>query len=368
MHHSGDKYFWMADHYPAERLSLRSASANRVLLQIPDHENWMTMGEVDLESAPWLVHPQAVYMHEAQTYLVQDLDLEQHIARLEPRPVDYYTQPRTDTSVQLEALIEQATLPALTKSYGEIIVTSRITGYRKIKWFTHENLGDGMLDLPPSVLNTTGYWLSLSEAAVSKLRQEGMWRNDPNQYGPDWGRQRNLARSRDGYCCQVCGMEENDRAHDVHHKTPFRAFESAFQANQLDNLTTLCPSCHHRVETNLRVRSGLAGLAYTLGNLAPLFLMCDDRDLGIHSDPKSPLAGGNPAVLIYDRIPAGIGFSQRLYEIHEMLLQRAYQLVAACECVDGCPSCVGPGGENGLGGKQVTLALIQAILASGPDS
>ncbi|HEX6303728.1 MAG TPA: DEAD/DEAH box helicase [Anaerolineales bacterium] len=368
LHESGNKYFWMADHYPAEGFSLRSASANRVLLQIPGNDTWMTIGEVDLESAPWLVHPQAVYMHEAQTYLVQDLDLEQHIARLEARAVDYYTQPRTETSVQLDALTEQSKLPSVTKCYGEIVVTSQVTGYRKVKWFTHENLGDGGLDLPPSTLNTTGYWVSLSEAAVSKLRQNGMWRNDPNEYGPEWTRQRELARSRDGYRCQVCGMEENDRAHDVHHKTPFRAFESAFQANQLDNLTTLCPSCHHRVETNLRVRSGLAGLAYTLGNLAPLFLMCDDRDLGIHSDPKSPLAGGNPAVLIYDRIPAGIGFSQRLYEIHEMLLQRAYQLVAACECVDGCPSCVGPAGENGLGGKQVTLALIQAILASEPDS
>jgi DEAD/DEAH box helicase domain-containing protein len=368
LHHSGEKYFWMADHYPAEGLSLRSASANRVLLQIAGEDTWMTIGEVDLESAPWLVHPQAIYMHEAKTYLVQELDLEQYIARLEPRPVDYYTQARTDTTVQLESLTEESILPAVTKSYGEIIVTSQVTGYRKVKWFTHENLGDGMLDLPPSVLNTTGYWLTPSEAAVSKLRQSGMWRNDPNQYGPGWDRQRELARSRDGYRCQVCGIVENDRAHDVHHRTPFRAFESAFQANQLENLITLCPACHQRVETNLRVRTGLAGLAYTLGNLAPLFLMCDDRDLGIHSDPKSPLAGGNPTVLIYDHIPAGIGFSQRLYEIHDMLLERAYRLVAACECVDGCPSCVGPGGENGLGGKQVTLALIEAILDQGPVS
>lgn len=362
LHHSGDKYFWMADHYPAEGLSLRSASANRVLLQVPDDDVWMTIGEVDVESATWLVHPQAVYMHEAQTHLVKELDLEQHIARLEPRLVDYYTQPRTETSVQLEALTQQFILPLVTKSYGEIIVTSQVTGYRKIKWFTHENLGEGSLDLPPSVLNTTGYWLSLGEAVVSKLRQSNMWRNDPNQYGPDWARQRELARARDGSRCQVCGVEEKDRAHDVHHKTPFRAFESAFQANQIDNLITLCKSCHHRVETNLRVRSGLAGLAYALGNLAPLFLMCDDRDLGVHADPKSPLAGGNPAILIYDRIPAGIGFSQRLYEIHEILLQRANQLVGACECADGCPSCVGPGGENGMGGKQVTLALIEATI------
>ncbi len=89
--------------------------------------------------------------------------------------------------------------------------------------------------------------------------------------------------------------------------------------------------------------------------------MCDDRDLGIHSDPKSPLAEDNPAVLMYDRVPAGIGFSQRLYEIHDTLIQRAHELVSQCECYDGCPSCVGPGGENGLGGKRETLAIIEAI-------
>ena len=57
------------------------------------------------------------------------------------------------------------------------------------------------------------------------------------------------------------------------------------EANRLENLTTLCPSCHHKVEQNVRMRSGLAGLAYVLGNLAPLFLMCDTGDLGTHVEP-----------------------------------------------------------------------------------
>jgi DEAD/DEAH box helicase domain-containing protein len=60
-------------------------------------------------------------------------------------------------------------------------------------------------------------------------------------------------------------------------------------------------------------------------------------------------------------VPAGIGFSQRLYETHLDMLGRALELVGACPCEDGCPSCVGPGGENGLGGKQETLALLNAL-------
>jgi DEAD/DEAH box helicase domain-containing protein len=114
----------------------------------------------------------------------------------------------------------------------------------------------------------------------------------------------------------------------------------------------------------LRIQSGLSGIAYSLGNLAPFFLMCDTRDLGINSDPKSPLSEGAPTVVLYDRVPAGIGFSMRLFEIHAELFRSAYDLVRDCECTDGCPSCVGPGGENGSGGKKEALAIFQAINAS----
>ena len=110
------------------------------------------------------------------------------------------------------------------------------------------------------------------------------------------------------------------------------------------------------------MRSGLAGLAFILGNLAPLYLMCDTRDLGIHSDPQSPLAEGKPSVVIYDKVPEGIGFSERLYELHDELLTRACELIKTCECSDGCPSCVGPAGENGTGGKIETQVLLTEMV------
>ena len=112
----------------------------------------------------------------------------------------------------------------------------------------------------------------------------------------------------------------------------------------------------------VRLKSGLAGLAYALGHIAPFFLMCDGRDIGIHSDPKSLLADGKPSIVIYDRIPAGIGFSERLFELHDDMLVRTYELVAGCECQEGCPSCVGPGGENGYGGKRETRALLEKLV------
>ncbi len=214
-----------------------------------------------------------------------------------------------------------------------------------MRWLTQEFIGLETLDMPPVELLTTGYWLTLSEQTVARLKEDGLWNNDPNDYGPKWENQRKRARQRDGYRCQVCGAPEQERAHHVHHKTPFKMFSSFTQANVLENLVTLCPDCHRRVEAVVRVRSGLVGLAYVLGTLAPLFLMCDTADLGVHSDPQSPLSLGRPAVVVYDQIPAGIGFSQRLYEMHYELIRSAYELVAACTCTDGCPSCVGPGGN-----------------------
>jgi DEAD/DEAH box helicase domain-containing protein len=89
--------------------------------------------------------------------------------------------------------------------------------------------------------------------------------------------------------------------------------------------------------------------------------MCDRRDLGVHTDPQSALSEGRPAAILYDLIPAGIGFSERLFEIHDELLLQAYDLVAACPCQDGCPSCIGPAGEQGEGGKPESLAILAAL-------
>ncbi|HNK64415.1 MAG TPA: DUF1998 domain-containing protein, partial [Anaerolineales bacterium] len=177
-------------------------------------------------------------------------------------------------------------------------------------------------------------------------------------------------RKRDQFKCQVCGAAESGREHDVHHKTPFRAFmhgnmqgqEARAQANRLENLVTLCHSCHRKVEQNVRIRSGLTGLGFVLGNLAPLFLMCDAGDLGIFSEPAWAAVNGQPSIVLYDLVPAGIGFSEKLFELHDELIRRAYELVSACGCDDGCPSCVGPGGENGYGGKAETLAILKELL------
>jgi DEAD/DEAH box helicase domain-containing protein len=321
-----------------------------------------TLGEVDAASAAWMVHPDAIYLHEAQVYLVDSLDLEHHIAYLRNTGVDYYTEPKRQINVDLLDIFLHAQLKGAQKNYGEIQVTTQVTGFRKIRWHTHENLGTSELTLPPSELQTMAYWLSIDQETIEELRKQGLWSSSPNNYGPGWPATRDIVRARDEHRCQICGVPEEGRAHDVHHKIPFRSFSSPVEANRLQNLITVCPSCHHRVELAVRIRSGLAGLAYVFSNLAPIFLMCDVRDLGVHSDPHSPIAEGQPTVVIYDQIPAGIGLCERLYEIHDELTQHALSLIKECECIDGCPSCVGPSGELGVGGKKETQAILELIV------
>ncbi|MEY2817813.1 MAG: hypothetical protein RL275_1276 [Chloroflexota bacterium] len=367
-HFSNEKYFWMQDAYPAANISLRSASPQSVVLHTTADDGRPTIvGTVDGESANWMVHPGAIYMHEAQQYFVQELDLENRIAHLVPVGLDYYTEAQQQSEIQITSLNEQIATRSCEKGYGEIQVTTQVVGFRKIRWFTNENLGQEPLDLPPSELQTTGYWIILSEAALKVLRDAGLWTNDPNDYGPDWQKIRLAVRKRDQFKCQVCGAAETNREHDVHHKTPFRAFIQngvldREQANRLENLTTLCQSCHRKVEQNVRIRSGLTGLGFVLGNLAPLFLMCDAGDLGVFSEPAWSAVNGQPAVVLYDLVPAGIGFSEKLFELHDELIRRAHELVSECACEDGCPSCVGPGGENGYGGKAETLAILEQLL------
>jgi DEAD/DEAH box helicase domain-containing protein len=361
---SGGRYFWMADNYPAQDISLRSASAETVVLHVETNETNVahTIGLVDRPSAIRLVHPGAIYLHEARQYFVRELNLEQNTAVLQPTSVDYYTEPRGETTVMLIEKTNQDSVAGGLKANGDIQVHSEVVGYRKVRWHTHETLGMEPLQLPPSELVTTGYWLVIADETVEALTSDGLWLNQPNNYGPRWSKLGDQVRARDGYRCQVCGLPESGKSHAVHHKVPFRLFASPDQANQYSNLVTLCPVCHRLAETAVRVRSGLAGLTYALSNLAPLHLMCDPGDLGSHADVETAWADGKPSVVLYDLVPAGIGFSERLYDLHDELLRQTHSLVAGCQCSDGCPSCVGPGGEGGAGGKKETLGLLERLI------
>ena len=110
-----------------------------------------------------MVHPHAIYIHEEQQYFVHELNLERNIATLTAVALDYYTEPQSETEIQILSESDRAEIKGGEKGWGEIQVTTQVTGFKKLRWLTRENLGEEPLDLPPTELQTTGYWLSLSE-------------------------------------------------------------------------------------------------------------------------------------------------------------------------------------------------------------
>jgi len=355
------RYFWTDSAYPASSLSLRSSDSRSIALITNVNGNNQTIGEVDYLSSLWMVHPNAIYFHEGNSYFVQSLDLEKSEAILRAVDEDYYTEPVKKVTLVKINEQEAEYYPGSKTTFGEIQVTTEIVGYKKILWNSREIISIEPLALPPSTIRTTAYWISLSDEMVNVLRDQLIWKSDPNDYGPHWEQIRNAVRQRDQFRCQVCGSPESGKAHHVHHKNPLRNFQSKDEANRMENLITLCPNCHKMAESNVKIRSGLAGLGYTMGQLAPLFLMCDTSDLGTITDPASNIADGRPAVIIYDQINAGIGLSRKCFDMHEQIITSAYELVTKCACQDGCPSCVGPGGVNGTGGKKETIAILEKM-------
>lgn len=92
-----------------------------------------------------------------------------------------------------------------------------------------------------------GSWLSKNSVG----EQNKNWRGGhARYYGPDWIRQRRKAFQRDNGTCQNCGV--TDSILDVHHIIPFKEFEDHTAANRIDNLITLCRSCHASAENQLR--------------------------------------------------------------------------------------------------------------------
>jgi DEAD/DEAH box helicase domain-containing protein len=380
LHRSNGRYTWIGEGYPASGISLRTGTSDNVVIQDAGTSPPRAIGMMDRPSAPVLVHEGAVYLHGGETYVVESLDWEEGIAHVQAAELDYYTRASSTTEVQvLETLHSTPSssthLPSgvdkerVYRAYGQLLVTTRATGYRKIKRYSHEVLAWAPIELPEQELHTTGYWAMLSEEITEQLQEAGVLPPETD-YGPNWPAQRDAARVRDGYRCRQCGApERDDRHHDIHHVTPFRVFgyvpdvNDAYKlANQLENLITLCPACHRQVERARGARGALSGLAYLLRNLAPLHLMCDPGDLGSAVQTRAP-GTGLPTITLYDRASGGAGLSVRLYELHEELLRAALDVVRQCPCTDGCPGCVGPAGDVEPGTKALTRQLLEAVLS-----
>lgn len=318
LHKTGGQWHWTQQAYPADTVSLRSVSSdNFVIVDITEEPE--VIGEVDFPSALTTVHPKAIYLHGAQMFHVEHLNFTERKAFVKRVDADYYTNAIRYTQVRVFEVAQQArsseerpAIPA-ARAHGDVLVRSQVVGFKKIKFFTNENVGAGNLELPENEMHTTAYWLTLERALIESL--------------------------------------------------PFSVSDR---------------------------QSGMFGLLHALESVATLLLMCDRRDLGtaIGERPSSPGVNAEwdvvdatnlldiqdkrtaeekeffePNLYLYDAYPGGIGFSDPLFCAHDLLIRKTRELIAACPCDSGCPSCVGPTGERGEQAKQAALAILERLAA-----
>jgi DEAD/DEAH box helicase domain-containing protein len=165
-----EQWNWTSESYPADAVSLRSVSSdNFVVVDVTDGAT--VIGETDFTSGPSTLHEKAIYMVEGRLFQVERFDFEGRKAFVRHVDCDYFTDAITYTRVTVLDIFESQPDPSAlsTRTHGDVHVVSRVVGFKKIKFYTNENVGSGELDLPEQQMHTTAYWLTLSREMVSSL-------------------------------------------------------------------------------------------------------------------------------------------------------------------------------------------------------
>jgi len=283
LHHSAGAWHWTSDTYPADATSLRAVSSdNFVVVDVTGEP--AVIAEVAYTAALTTLHEKAIYLHEARQYHVERFDYEERKAYVRRVDCDYYTDAIDYTQVKLLEEAESEALSGAQRAHGDVRVNRQIVGFKKIKFYTNENVGAGKLSMPEQEMHTTAFWLHFPAEFLARF----------GEYTPT------------------------------------------------------------------EKQGGISGLGNALRTVAALLLMCDPRDLGVALS-EEPAATFEPNLYLYDVYPGGIGQSAPLYRLAPQLLRQTAELLAACGCEAGCPSCVGPTGEVGERGKEVAARILREL-------
>ncbi len=314
VHFDGRNWHWASDVYPAVGVSLRQVEKGNFVVVEQGKENKI-IAEVDYGNAPLVIYPDAIYMVGGEEYIVDDLDWDGRKAIVRPTDSDYYTDAIDYTNVKILDEFETRHARRIDISTGEVQVMTRAVGFKKIKFYTMENVGYGDINLPDLEMHTTAYWFTIPQRILDDL-----------PYSP--------ADCIDG----ILGMA------------------NALHAVAAMNLMCTVMDIHRSVgdksaEWYVRNVYGQRGV---YSSAAGEF---GEKRLEIQPDIDF-----QPTIFIYDNYPGGIGFSQKLFDLHETLLEQTRKMLTSCSCESGCPSCVGPSLEVGVSSKQVALDILQILV------
>jgi DEAD/DEAH box helicase domain-containing protein len=303
IHHSDGRWHWTTDAYPADNVSLRSVSSDNFVVY-DETRTPKIIAEVDFVSAHSTLHPKAIYILEGQQYIVERFDYDERRAAVRQWESDYFTDAITYTRVNI---LEEFEGKGEIRRHGEVHVVSQVVGFKKIKFYSLENVGSGELDMPEIEMHTTSYWLTVPKELMAEL--------------PGTSEEK-----RDG----VVGL-----------------------ANTLKTVAMLFLMCD-RSDIGVAIGDNSQGTASVERGF---------KRLTSGDAPREPNAFAyEPNIFLYDNYPGGIGFSEPLYGLHGKLVSEARELISGCPCHDGCPSCVGPVGEVGVRGKEMALAILERLI------
>jgi len=169
---SAGRWFWSRQAFPAEEVHLRRILADNVVIIDTSHPRPQVIGEMDQFTAPVLLHEEAVYLHEGAQFHVDRLDWDEKKAYVRPVEVDYYTDALASVTVQMLETFNGPDGGEVSRSHGELKITSLASMFKKIRFHTHENIGSGPIHLPEQTLHTTGYWVTVDEGLWRSLGRE----------------------------------------------------------------------------------------------------------------------------------------------------------------------------------------------------
>jgi DEAD/DEAH box helicase domain-containing protein len=319
LHHKGQHWYWTQDAYPAEKVSLRSTSEeNFVVIDTTKRKVEKTrlreevIAEVDFTSAHTTLYEGAVYLCESEPYTVEKLDYPNRRAYVKKTHGDYYTDAIDYTDVSILEGFERKQGKDTAFEHGEVRVATRVVGYKKIKFYTLENLGYGKIELPDLQFHTTSYWITFRRDLVERL--------------------------------------------------PYHRLEV------IEGVLGLGYALHSMAALHLMCDPH--DLNRCVGDRgAKWFLRLSRDSKGFYSSfnaaeeiPKEKMDLFEPTLFLYDNYPGGMGFSHQLFDDTQILLEKTLKLISKCECRYGCPSCVGPTKEVGEKSKEVALVLLKEIL------